>query len=54
MDKPSSEQPTSAEERRKRDYSLVGRDAKLAEEHGLAAAQWYACAVPRKEMKELM
>ena len=27
----------------KRDYSLIGRDAKLAEESGLAAAEWYHC-----------
>jgi len=27
----------------KRDYSLVGRDTKLAEERGLANAEWYAC-----------
>ncbi len=38
----------------RRDYSLIGRDSKLAEEHGLASAQWYACAIPRKRLKELM
>jgi fatty acid desaturase len=37
-----------------RDYSLVGRDAKLAEELGLASAQWYQCPIPRKRLKELM
>jgi fatty acid desaturase len=37
-----------------RDYSLVGRDTKLAEERGLANAQWYACAIPRQRLKELM
>ncbi|TIR38328.1 MAG: fatty acid desaturase [Mesorhizobium sp.] len=37
-----------------RDYSLVGRDAKLAVETGLAAAEWYHTDVPRKQMKELM
>src|SRR5262245_20669482 len=37
-----------------RDYSLIGRDTKLAEESGLAAAAWYACAIPRKTLKELM
>lgn len=37
-----------------RDYSLIGRDAKLAEENGLAAAEWYSCPIPRKELKELM
>ena len=38
----------------KRDYSLLGLDARLAEENGLAAAEWYACPIPRKELKELM
>lgn len=38
----------------RRDYSLVGRDARLAEENGLAAAEWYKCAIARKDMKELM
>ena len=37
-----------------RDYSLVGQDGKLAVEKGLASAQWYACPVPRKRLKELM
>ena len=35
----------------KRDYSLVGPDSRAAEEKGLASAQWYACPVPRKELK---
>jgi fatty acid desaturase len=38
----------------KRDYSLVGSDAQLAVERGLAAADWYHTDVPRKRMKELM
>jgi fatty acid desaturase len=38
----------------RRDYSLVGRDTKLAEERGLANAQWYACKISRERMKELM
>jgi fatty acid desaturase len=38
----------------KRDYSLVGRETKLAEERGLASAQWYAAPIPRKRLKELM
>ncbi|RWM23028.1 MAG: fatty acid desaturase [Mesorhizobium sp.] len=38
----------------RRDYSLLGRDAKLAVETGLAAAEWYHTDVPRKQMKELM
>jgi fatty acid desaturase len=37
-----------------RDYSLVGLDAKRAEERGLADAQWYASAIPRARLKELM
>ena len=38
----------------RRDYSLIGRDAKLAVENGLAAAEWYHTEVSRKQMKELM
>ena len=38
----------------KRDYGLTGRDTKLAEEQGLANAQWYACPIPRQRLKELM
>jgi fatty acid desaturase len=38
----------------KRDYSLIGREAKLAEERGLANAEWYACKIPRSRLKELM
>lgn len=37
-----------------RDYSLIGRDSKLAEANGLAAAEWYACSISRKDLKELM
>jgi fatty acid desaturase len=37
-----------------RDYSLIGRNSQLAVEKGLASAQWYACPVPRKRLKELM
>ncbi len=37
-----------------RDYSLIGRDAQLAVESGLAAAEWYHTDIPRKRMKELM
>ena len=37
-----------------RDYSLVGRDGKLAVENGLAAARWYQAPITRKELKELM
>ncbi len=38
----------------KRDYSLIGRDTQFAVEKGLAAAQWYACSIPRKELKDMM
>ena len=38
----------------RRDYSLIGRDSKLAVETGLSAAQWYACPISRKQLKELM
>jgi fatty acid desaturase len=38
----------------RRDYSLIGRDSKHAEEQGLASAQWYASPIPRRRLKELM
>lgn len=38
----------------RRDYSLVGPEGQNAVERGLASATWFACAVPRKRMKELM
>ncbi len=38
----------------KRDYSLVGPESEAACAKGLASAQWYACPVPRKTLKELM
>ncbi|MGB8812829.1 MAG: fatty acid desaturase family protein [Paracoccaceae bacterium] len=38
----------------KRDYSLLGPDARRAVETGLAAAQWYHTEVSRKDMKALM
>ncbi len=38
----------------KRNYSLVGPEARRADERGLAAADWYAFPVPRKQMKDLM
>lgn len=37
-----------------RDYSLLGKEAKGAEELGLKSAEWYHSDVSRKEMKELM
>ena len=38
----------------RRDYSLVGDQGKLAVEHGLANAQWYASPIPRERLKGLM
>jgi fatty acid desaturase len=35
-------------------YSLVGPDSRAAVDAGLASADWYRSAVPRKRMKELM
>ena len=37
-----------------RDYSLVGPEARHAEESGLVSAEWYRAPVPRKRLKELM
>lgn len=37
-----------------RDYSLVGRDAELAEKNGLVAADWYSVDIERKHLKSLM
>jgi len=37
-----------------RDYALLGRDARRAEEIGLVSAEWYHSDVPRAQMKELM
>ncbi|MDE3029370.1 MAG: fatty acid desaturase, partial [Paracoccaceae bacterium] len=38
----------------KRDYNLLGEDARRAVETGLAAADWYHTDVARKDMKALM
>jgi fatty acid desaturase len=38
----------------KRDYSLVGRDSQLAEQRGLANAEWYSCKIARSKLKEFM
>ena len=38
----------------RRDYSLIGRNARLGVETGLSAAEWYHTEVPRREMKALM
>ena len=39
---------------RPRDYSLTGPENAAAQAKGLASAQWYRCAIPRKQLKELM
>ncbi|WP_249218921.1 fatty acid desaturase family protein [Loktanella sp. SALINAS62] len=38
----------------KRDYSLLGANARKAVETGLSAADWYLTDIPRKDMKALM
>ena len=38
----------------KRDYSLLGEEARAAVERGLAAAEWYHTEVDRKALKALM
>jgi fatty acid desaturase len=38
----------------RRDYSLVGEQARLAVERGLANAQWYSPPIPRDRLKALM
>jgi fatty acid desaturase len=38
----------------RRDYTLTGPDGRLAVEKGLAGAEWYRSAIPRKRLKELM
>ena len=45
---------TEAEESRRKDYSLVGRDTTLAIERGLAEADWYVSPVPRDVLRELL
>ena len=37
-----------------RDYSLVGRETKLAIENGLADATWYTSPVSRDKMRDLL
>ncbi|MDF2721488.1 MAG: fatty acid desaturase [Paenibacillus sp.] len=38
----------------KRDYSITGAENALAQQRGLASAEWYATPIPRRRMKELM
>lgn len=38
----------------KRDYRLTGPENQLAQERGLATAEWYSSSIPRLKMKELM
>jgi len=37
-----------------RDYSLVGKEASLSIERGLADATWYTSPIPRDQMRELL
>ena len=37
-----------------RDYGLVGFNARLAVERGLAEADWYQCPIPRETLRELL
>src|SRR5215510_13988849 len=46
--------PYMSTQSRPRDYNLVGPDAKAAIADGLAGADWYKTAIPRKRLKELM
>ncbi|HLO31220.1 MAG TPA: fatty acid desaturase, partial [Anaerolineales bacterium] len=45
---------TSIPNRQWRDYSLLGKDAALAIEKGLADARWYATPIPKQKMRELL
>ena len=36
------------------DYSLVGEQAALAVQKGLADAKWYASPIPKEKMRELL
>lgn len=42
------------EERRRKDYSLVGPDTQLAIERGLAEADWYTSPVPKEVLRALL
>ncbi len=44
----------AAARRQRSDYSLVGEQASLAVERGLADAKWYTSPVPRETMRELL
>jgi fatty acid desaturase len=37
-----------------KDYGLLGPTGLAAQQSGLSSGNWYACAVPRKQLKELM
>jgi fatty acid desaturase len=37
-----------------RDYSIVGEESSAALQKGLTAAEWYACPIPRGELKVLV
>jgi Na+-transporting NADH:ubiquinone oxidoreductase subunit F len=50
----SHESVTLAKPPAKLDYSLTGVNSHLAVERGLAEADWYQCAVPREQMRQLL
>jgi fatty acid desaturase len=39
---------------KKRDYSIIGPENKLAQDKGYVAAEWYTSPIPRQRLKELM
>jgi Na+-transporting NADH:ubiquinone oxidoreductase subunit F len=45
---------SATQEIRLSDYSLVGKDSAEAIERGLAEAQWYACPIPKNELRKLL
>ncbi len=50
----STTTPATASGRSHADYQLIGGAGERAEAAGLVNANWYKCAVPRAQMKELM
>ncbi len=46
--------PLTQRVRQRSDYSLVGEEATLAVDRGLADAQWYTSPIPKEKMRELL
>lgn len=40
--------------KRRRDYSLTGKENQRAQDRGLVTTEWYTSPIPRQRMKELM